>query len=144
MKKSFLMLLLVIGTFVIFTPSALAAEAWDVCERSEVLTVLRVVGYIIYVAKIVIPLLLIIFGSIDFAKAIIANDEKAIKTAGGALVRRFIAAVVVFLIPTILNLLLGLVDNIESIKGTFSDCTNCIFNPMDDSACRGTQGGGRN
>lgn len=140
MKKNFLILLLIVGSFIIFTPSALAAETWDVCERKEVLAVLRVVGYIIYVAKIVIPLLLIILGSIDFAKAIIANDEKAIKNAGGALVRRFVAAVIVFLIPTILNLLLGLVNNIDSVKKTFNNCTNCIFNPTDDSACQGTKG----
>ena len=96
------------------------------------LKVLRVVGYIIYVAKIVIPLLLIVMGSIDFGKAVIASDDKAMKDAGGTLLRRFIAAVIIFLLPTILNLLLGLVDNIESFDpdGNFANCTNVYLIPM--------------
>ncbi len=145
MKKSFLMLLFVIGTFFLVMPNVLAVEAFAPCQDSNVLKVLKVIGYIIYIAKIVIPLLLIILGSIDFGKAVLSSDDKAMKDAGGTLLRRFIAAVIIFLLPTILNLLLGLVDNIESFDsdGNFKNCTNCIFNPTDDSSCRGTQGVGR-
>ncbi len=146
MKKTLFMVLLLVGAFFLLTPEVLAVEAFAPCQEESVLKVLRVVGYVIYVAKIVIPLLLIIMGSIDFAKAVISSDDKAMKDAGSTLLRRFIAAVIIFLLPTILNLLLGLVDNIESFdpKGNFNNCTECIFNPTNDASCRPNSGSGRN
>ncbi len=146
MKKSFFITILLIGTFFFLIPEALAVEAFEPCQEEDVLKVLRVVGYIIYVAKIVIPLLLIVMGSIDFGKAVIASDDKAMKDAGGTLLRRFIAAVIIFLLPTILNLLLGLVDNIESFDpdGNFANCTECIFDPNGANSCKPDSGSGRN
>ncbi len=149
MKKRWYILIVFLALFS-FMPNALASvndnlliaaneiKEFSFCEREEILKVLRVLGYVIYVAKLVIPLLLIIFGSIDFGKAVLSSDDKAIKEAGGTLVRRFIAAVIVFLLPTILNLLLDLVYNYESFKEneSFKKCTECIFNPDDPTACK--------
>lgn len=59
--------------------------------------------------QIAIPILLIVFGSIDLGKAVMANDEKEIKGATNKLIKRAIAAVVVFLIPFIVNLVMSLV-----------------------------------
>lgn len=149
MKKRCYILIVFLALFS-FMPNVLASvndnlliaaneiKEFSFCEREEILKVLRVLGYIIYVAKIVVPLLLIILGSLDFGKAVFSSDDKAIKEAGGTLVRRFIAAIIVFLIPTILNLLLGLVYNIDSVKDNddFKKCTDCIFNPDDPTACK--------
>ncbi len=104
-------------------------EGFSLCENSRVLKVFQVIGYIIFIAKIVIPLLLIIFGSIDFAKAIISSDDKMIKDAGMSLAKRFVAAIIVFFIPTILNLLLSLVYNIDDVRTQFLDCTTCLLEP---------------
>ena len=60
----------------------------------------KLIGRVMLVFKIVIPLLLIIFGMIDLGKAVIASDEKAIKAATNSIIRRLIAAVVIFFIPT--------------------------------------------
>lgn len=149
MKKKYIFVVALLALFC-FIPNVLAnvsdnllvaaneIQEFNFCERSEVLKVLRVLGYVIYVAKLVIPLLLIIFGSIDFGKAVLSSDDKAIKEAGGTLVRRFIAAVIVFLLPTILNLLLDLVYNYESFKEneSFKKCTECIFNPNEPTSCK--------
>ncbi len=144
MKKSFFITILLLGTFFMLMPSALAVEAFDPCQEENVLKVLRVVGYILYVAKILIPLILIVMGSIDFAKAVISSDDKALKEAAGTLVRRFIAAVIIFLLPTILNMLLDLIDNIADIQEDYGNCTECIFNPNDDNSCKPDAGAGRN
>ena len=58
----------------------------------------KLIGRVMLVFKIVIPLLLIIFGMIDLGKAVIASDEKAIKAATNSIIRRLIAAVVIFFI----------------------------------------------
>ena len=104
------------------------------CEQNGVRKTFQIVGYILYIAKIMVPLILIILGTIDFAKATISSDDKAPKDALAALVRRIIIAVIIFLIPTILNFLLGLVNGAsEAFKNSeFTDCTECLFDPFGD------------
>lgn len=58
--------------------------------------------------KIIAPILLIVFGSIDFAGAVIQNDNDALKKATNKFIKRAIAAVAVFFLPFIINLILGL------------------------------------
>lgn len=45
---------------------------------------------------VVTPILIIVMGSIDFAKAVIAQDDAAMKKAFPAFLKRIIAGVVVF------------------------------------------------
>ena len=104
------------------------------CEEEGVQKTFQVIGYLLFVAKIIIPLILIILGSIDFAKATISSDEKAPKDAIMALARRIIIAIIIFLIPTILNFLLSLVNGASEAfnDSNFTDCTNCLFDPFGD------------
>ena len=68
----------------------------------------NVVHLIVVAIQIVVPILLIIWGMIDFAKAIIGQDEDKIKAGQRTFMRRLIAAVVVFLIVTIVQLAINL------------------------------------
>ena len=54
-----------------------------------------------------IPILLIVMGSIDLGKAVLASDDKEIKGATSKLIKRAIAAVAVFFIPMLVNLIFG-------------------------------------
>ncbi len=53
------------------------------------------------------PILLIIFGSLDFAKATLASDEQALKKSGTDFGKRAIATVLLIILPLIINLLIG-------------------------------------
>lgn len=55
------------------------------------------------VIQIVVPIALIIWGSLDLLKGIIAGDEKKVKDARKPLIQRFISAILVFLIPWIVD-----------------------------------------
>ena len=66
--------------------------------------------------KILAPILLILFGSLDFAKAVLANDDAALKKATGNFAKRAIAAAVVFFVPFLVNLLLSL-EGIKDVIG---------------------------
>ena len=103
------------------------------CEQNGVRMTFRVIGYVLFIAKILIPLLLIILGTIDFVKATLSSSDKAPQEALGAFARRIIIAIIIFLIPTILNLVLSLVDGAyEAFEDSkFTDCTNCLFSPFD-------------
>ncbi len=76
---------------------------------TELKSILGIVKNVFDVIKIAIPIVLILFGTIDLGKAVMAGDEKEIKAATQMLVKRAIAAVAVFLLVTVVTLLTGLV-----------------------------------
>lgn len=67
---------------------------------------LKVIEVLINIIMISIPIILIVLGTIDMFKAITANDEKQIKEARGSLIKRVIYAVLIFLVPFIVRLIL--------------------------------------
>ena len=97
------------------------------------------IGWVFFFAKILIPLTLIIFASIDLGKAVVSSKDDAISKAVKTLVVRVIAGIIIFFIPTILDFVVGLIggsDIYNQSSGTFSRCTHCMLEPTDDS-CRG-------
>lgn len=104
----------------------------DFCSQDGVLITFQVVGYILYIAKYLVPLLLMVLGSIDFAKAVMSNDDKAPQEAAMALARRIIIAVIIFLIPTILNFLLSLINDASELftDSDFTNCRVCLLEPF--------------
>ena len=93
----------------------------------------QVVGYILLVVKIVIPILLIVWGMLDLGKAVVAAKDDEIKKATKSLAMRAISAVLIFFIPTIVNVVLGIVSNFSE-SGAQDDwqvCRTCITNPGD-------------
>lgn len=79
--------------------------------------VFAVVGTIIMLIQVVVPILLIIWGMIDFAKAVIGGDEDKIKAGQQVFIKRLIAAVILFLVITVVKLLLNLVGTITTDPG---------------------------
>ena len=97
----------------------------------------QLVGYVLLVFKIAIPILLIVFGIIDLGKAVIASKEDEIKKATGSLIRRAIAAVVIFLLPTIVTFIMGIITDFKSsgAEEDFKICRECISSP--GGTCKG-------
>ena len=96
----------------------------------------QLVGLVVYILKIVIPLILIILGMLDLGKAVVSSDEKAINKAVGTLIKRFIAAVVVFFIPTIINGIFGVIGIVGGTsEEDYNHCVKCITNPYGE--CEG-------
>lgn len=97
----------------------------------------NVVHLIVVAIQVVVPILLIIWGMIDFAKAIIGQDEDKIKAGQKTFIKRLIAAVVVFLIVTIVQLAINLAASIGgegNDAGSAWKCAKCLING-DESQC---------
>lgn len=78
----------------------------------------ELIGYlqlIVNVVKVAVPILVIVFGMLDFAKAIFSSDEGEMKKAQSKFIRRLIIGVAFFLIPTFLGLLLDIAHKIWPI-----------------------------
>lgn len=60
--------------------------------------------------RVIVPILIIVFGSIDFAKAVIAGKEEDMKKAQRTFIKRLIIGVAFFFIPLIIDLLMDMAD----------------------------------
>ena len=90
----------------------------------------QVVGYVFLIAKIVIPIILIILGMVDLGKAVISSDDKAISKAAKSLLMRTIAAIAIFFIPTIIKLAFEFVAGFnEDMKNDAQNCIDCLTSP---------------
>ena len=106
-------------------------DASDFCYTTH--DIWQFVGVFVTIFKIVIPILLIIFGSIDLGKAVVASDDKAIKGATTILVKRLIAAIIIFFIPTIVMWIFRAVSTYRSMENSinFRNCETCVLKPWD-------------
>ncbi len=84
---------------------------------------------VIIIMKFSIPILLIIFGMLDFAKGVIAKKEDEIKAGQNMFFKRMISAVLVFFVVSIVQLLVGLADDKNDVNESDAwKCANMIMN----------------
>lgn len=60
--------------------------------------------------RIIGPVLVVLLSAIDFIRAVVGFDEKAMKEAQNKLIIRLVAAIALFLIPTLVQLLLSFIN----------------------------------
>ena len=71
---------------------------------------------IVNIIRIMVPILLIVFGIMDFGKAIFASDENEMKKAQSKFIKRLIIAISFFIIPSILQIILNIAANVWNIQ----------------------------
>ena len=81
------------------------------CSMTEIIPVIKFVKAIFNIIQFLIPVGLIIMGSIDLGKAVLSSDDKEIKQATSKLIKRAIAAVAIFFIVLLVKLVMGMVTD---------------------------------
>lgn len=66
--------------------------------------------------RILAPIALIILVAVDFAQAVLSQDNDALKKAGSKVLRRSIATIALFFLPTIVRALINLPEVRNSIQ----------------------------
>lgn len=94
----------------------------DYCD--DLRPVMNILHAVVSIFQFIIPILLIIFGMIDLGKAVIAGKEDEMKKAQGTLIKRFIYAVAIFLVVTLVTFIMGVVTSAETDQDTttWKDC----------------------
>ncbi len=92
------------------------------CESAQ--GILRIVGWVYVGIEVVVPIILIFMGMFDLAKAVTEKDENKIKSAQQLLVKRAIAAALVFLVAALVGLIMRIVGNDD-----YKDCSYCMTTP---------------
>ena len=105
------------------------------CEESKNIWIF--VGTIINVLKIAIPIIIVIFATLDLGKAVIAGKDDDIKAAQKLLIKRLIYGVLIFFVVTIVQTLIALVTDDTTIDtetnggATSNLCWYCAVHPSD-------------
>ncbi len=84
--------------------------------------VLYIAFRIVNLIKWVVPVLLIIFGTLDLAKAVIAGKEDEMKAAQKIFFRRVVYAVAVFLVATLVTFVWKLLPANATDGISWDDC----------------------
>ena len=95
------------------------AISTNVCAN-DTLFIFQIARLVIKVIQIAVPFALIIWGSLDFFKAVIAGDEKEMKMKRKPFVQRLIAAILVLLLPVIVNVIMK--NLAKTQNSTFAKC----------------------
>ena len=66
------------------------------------------------------PLMVLVLSSLDFAKAILTSDDESLKKAQSSLITRLILAALLFILPTLIEVILDIFG--------FTSSDVCIFN----------------
>lgn len=88
------------------------------------------IGKVLLIFKIVIPILIIIFGMIDLGKAVVASKDDEIKKAVKSLGMRAIAGIFIFFVPTLVGFVIALAAGFNDINDDYKTCEACITHPF--------------
>ena len=92
-------------------------DVMETCNSSALSIVLPIVKNILLLIQIIVPILLIIFSIVQLSQGVMNPD---IKDQNKKIFNKFLAAAIVFMVPVLLNAVMGLVG--ESTE--FSKCWN--------------------
>lgn len=99
------------------------------CNEGNVARTLKFIGIMLFLAKIFVPALIIILGSIDFGKAILAGKDDEVKKKVPILLKRVGAGIIIFFIPTIIDFLFSVLDGYSDTMNQYRNCHTCLLNP---------------
>ena len=101
-------------------------------------SILNIVHYVYLGIQILVPIMLIIFGMIDLARALTAQKEDEIKKAQGGLIKKAVVAVLVFLITSLVQFVFNFAS--ADLKKTGQqanvwNCVSCFLSGPDSDSC---------
>ena len=93
--------------------------------------VLQVAGWVLLIFKIIIPLIIVALGAFDLGKAVTAGKDDEIKKSAKSLGMRVLAGILIFLAPSIILWVFGLISGFSDAKDAidFPTCETCLLTP---------------
>ena len=97
------------------------------CNDASFKPIFSIIRTVISLIKIAIPIALVLFGMLDLGKAVMAGKEDEMKKAQGTLIKRVVYAVLIFLVVTIVQLVMGVVSEADEGKTNKMEWYNCLY-----------------
>ena len=96
---------------------------WDWCSKCGVQKTFHLIKEILNILRIIVPIALIAMTSIDVAKKVINPDDK---DGQKKIMYRAIAALIVFLIPTVIKLVFKIIDIGRGVNGSYDESESSL------------------
>ena len=108
----------------------------SICAKPYYRKPMKFIGTLVGFVKILVPIIIICFGVMDLYKAITGSKDEALPKAIKMICIRVLAGVFIFLLPGIVQFVLGLVNEWSGYKNNWCCCTECILtNNCDVNSC---------
>lgn len=105
----------------------------EICNNPDILRIIMYVKLILKYVFILVPIGLILMMSIDFFKSVIASREDDMKKNVNLSFKRILFCIVLFFVPTIVSLVINIVDDTLGTENTYLACiTNAEINTIDE------------
>ncbi len=106
------------------------------CNDGNVARTLKFIGLVFFIAKILVPAIIIVVGIVDLIKVITSGKEEDMKKHAKNIGMRVVIGVLIFLLPSIIDAVYDVASDIVSNGGTsaFDNCEACLMTP-NSSAC---------
>lgn len=112
------------------TTEAVEYVAENPCDENSIKTVMRLFGYVLLIARVAVPLIIIGLGTFDLAKSVIDKDEKSLTKQIKQLGIRILAGLLVFFVPNIVAVVFSMSDKLNIIEtGQYKTCADCLLKP---------------
>lgn len=128
----FIIFTLVMGTNII-EPINVSADTYvgeNFCGEDSVQRIMKIAGYVLIIAKVAVPLIIIVIGMFDLFQAVIGKDNKVLTQKVKTLALRIVLGVFIFFIPSIVNWGFDLFYD-ESDTDSNNQCIECLLDPTD-------------
>ena len=94
----------------------------------------EIVSFIMNSFYVVAPFLIIIFGSLDFMKVLTSSSNKDAQKAKKNFIKRLTAFVLLYLVPVIINFIIGFIGTNNNFSGKSYTCKTEKFKPNFNSS----------
>mgnify|MGYP004606229245 CR=1 FL=1 len=93
--------------------------------------IMQVIGWFLLIFKFVIPIIIIVLGALDLGKAVTASKDDEIKKSAKALGMRIVAGIIIFLVPSFIIWIFGLVAGFSEAQESLGwpTCETCLLHP---------------
>ena len=82
----------------------------SICDNGDVLSAFRMVKIFINIIRIAVPIILIVSLILDYTKAMTSSDTDVLSNIFKLSLNKLVAAIVIFIMPTIVNITINIVD----------------------------------
>ena len=94
-------------------------DTCHVVKNDELNSLVSIIMKIFYIIG---PILLILFGTLDYTKATVSSEKDALKKANQRFLKRLGATIILFLSPALTTLIIGLLNDNSSLSGNSYAC----------------------
>lgn len=97
----------------------------DFCAETKNVWIL--IGKVIRIILIVIPIIIVLMGTFDLGKAVMAGEDEEIKEAQKMFIKRLVYGVIIFFIPYLVAGVYSLFDGMSTEGGDTNEGTNLCW-----------------